>query len=109
MITGKEKREQMAVMETAISSSLSHPNLVQVRVGSFCFFGCSCQWKHTARSLGYGEGQVQLLGCVSAGVLSYMTGKGKREKMAVMETAISSSLSHPNVVQVRVVYDSVSV
>jgi hypothetical protein len=32
---------------------------------------------------------------------SYMTGKEKREKMAVMETAISSSLSHPNVVQVR--------
>lgn len=32
---------------------------------------------------------------------SYMTGKDKREKMAVMETAISSSLSHPNVVQVR--------
>jgi hypothetical protein len=31
---------------------------------------------------------------------SYMTGKEKREKMAVMETAISSSLSHPNVVQV---------
>eukprot|EP00878_Enallax_costatus_P007009 GHUV01007345.1.p1 GENE.GHUV01007345.1~~GHUV01007345.1.p1 ORF type:complete len:1094 (+),score=299.39 GHUV01007345.1:294-3575(+) len=30
---------------------------------------------------------------------SYMTGKEKREKMAVMETAISSSLSHPNVVQ----------
>lgn len=30
---------------------------------------------------------------------SYMSGKEKREKMAVMETAISSSLSHPNVVQ----------
>lgn len=30
---------------------------------------------------------------------SYMTGKEKREKMAVMETAISSSLSHPNCVQ----------
>jgi hypothetical protein len=31
---------------------------------------------------------------------SYMTGKEKRERMAIMETAISSSLSHPNVVQV---------
>lgn len=28
---GKEKREKMAIMETAISSSLSHPNVVQVR------------------------------------------------------------------------------
>jgi hypothetical protein len=28
-----------------------------------------------------------------------MSGKEKREKMAIMETAISSSLSHPNVVQ----------
>jgi hypothetical protein len=30
-----------------------------------------------------------------------MSGAEKREKMAVMEAAISSSLSHPNVVQVR--------
>jgi hypothetical protein len=29
-MTGKEKREKMAVMETAISSSLRHPNVVQV-------------------------------------------------------------------------------
>jgi serine/threonine protein kinase len=29
---------------------------------------------------------------------SHMSGKEKREKMAVMETAISSSLSHPNCV-----------
>ncbi|GIL86268.1 hypothetical protein Vretimale_13734 [Volvox reticuliferus] len=28
-MSGKEKREKMAVMETAISSSLSHPNIVQ--------------------------------------------------------------------------------
>jgi hypothetical protein len=31
-MSGKERREKMAVMETAISSSLSHPNIVQVRV-----------------------------------------------------------------------------
>lgn len=30
---------------------------------------------------------------------SYLSGKEKREKMAVMETAISSSVSHPNIVQ----------
>ena len=30
---------------------------------------------------------------------SYLSGKERREKMAVMETAISSSLSHPNIVQ----------
>jgi hypothetical protein len=29
-----------------------------------------------------------------------MSGKARREKMAIMETAISSSLSHPNIVQV---------
>ena len=28
-LSGKEKRDRMAVMETAISSSLSHPNVVQ--------------------------------------------------------------------------------
>jgi len=28
-MSGKEKREKMAIMETAISSSLSHPNIVQ--------------------------------------------------------------------------------
>lgn len=33
-MSGKEKREKMAIMETAISASLSHPNIVQVRVGS---------------------------------------------------------------------------
>lgn len=31
-MSGAEKREKMAVMEAAISSSLSHPNIVQVRV-----------------------------------------------------------------------------
>jgi hypothetical protein len=30
----------------------------------------------------------------------YMSGKEKREKMFVMETAISSALAHPNIVQV---------
>jgi len=30
-MSGKEKREKMAIMETAISASLSHPNIVQVR------------------------------------------------------------------------------
>ena len=30
-MAGKEKREKMAMMETAISSMLSHPNIVQVR------------------------------------------------------------------------------
>jgi hypothetical protein len=34
-MSGKEKREKMAIMETAISASLSHPNIVQV-----C--GCAC-------------------------------------------------------------------
>lgn len=29
-MSGKEKREKMAIMETAISASLSHPNIVQV-------------------------------------------------------------------------------
>jgi hypothetical protein len=29
-MAGKEKREKMAMMETAISSMLSHPNIVQV-------------------------------------------------------------------------------
>jgi hypothetical protein len=28
-MSGKEKREKMAIMETAISSTLSHPNIVQ--------------------------------------------------------------------------------
>jgi hypothetical protein len=31
-MSGKERREKMAIMETAISSSLSHPNIVQVGV-----------------------------------------------------------------------------
>lgn len=30
-----------------------------------------------------------------------MSGREKREKMAIMETSISASISHPNVVQVR--------
>jgi hypothetical protein len=29
-LSNKERREKMAVMEAAISSSLSHPNIVQV-------------------------------------------------------------------------------
>jgi hypothetical protein len=29
-MSGKERREKMAIMETAISASLSHPNIVQV-------------------------------------------------------------------------------
>jgi hypothetical protein len=32
-MSGKEKREKMAIMETAISASLSHPNIVQVCEG----------------------------------------------------------------------------
>ncbi len=32
---------------------------------------------------------------------SNMSGAQKRERMAFMEAAISSSLSHPNIVQVR--------
>lgn len=32
-MSGKEKREKMAIMETAISASLSHPNIVQVSLG----------------------------------------------------------------------------
>ena len=37
-MSGKAKREKMAVMEAAISSSLAHPNIVQVRAGGPC--GC---------------------------------------------------------------------
>jgi hypothetical protein len=33
-----------------------------------------------------------------------MSGKEKREKMAIMETAISASLSHPNIVQMYTYY-----
>lgn len=39
-------------------------------------------------------------------VLSHsMSGAEKRERMAIMEAAISSSLSHPNIVQVGVEYE----
>jgi hypothetical protein len=39
-MSGAEKREKMAVMEAAISSSLSHPNVVQVRfVCGVCVWG----------------------------------------------------------------------
>jgi hypothetical protein len=30
MMSGAEKREQMAIMEAAISSAMNHPNIVQV-------------------------------------------------------------------------------
>jgi hypothetical protein len=36
-MSGKEKREKMAIMETAISASLSHPNIVQVRTLTLLF------------------------------------------------------------------------
>lgn len=36
-MSGAEKREKMAIMEAAISSSLSHPNIVQV-----CLISCAC-------------------------------------------------------------------
>jgi hypothetical protein len=32
-MSGAEKREKMAIMEAAISSALSHPNIMQVRRG----------------------------------------------------------------------------
>jgi hypothetical protein len=32
-MSGAEKREKMAIMEAAISSALSHPNIMQVRAG----------------------------------------------------------------------------
>jgi hypothetical protein len=35
-MSGKEKREKMAIMETAISASLSHPNIVQARMPFAC-------------------------------------------------------------------------
>lgn len=31
VMSGQEKREKMAIMEAAISSALSHPNIMQVR------------------------------------------------------------------------------
>ena len=41
-MSGAEKREKMAVMEAAISSTLSHPNIVQVRA-CVCWGGmCVC-------------------------------------------------------------------
>jgi hypothetical protein len=42
-MSGKEKREKMAIMETAISASLSHPNIVQVSAScshTFCLERC---------------------------------------------------------------------
>ena len=41
-MNGSEKRERMAVMEAAISSSLQHPNIVQV--GSVH----ACMWAEMA-------------------------------------------------------------
>lgn len=38
-MSGQEKREKMAIMEAAISSSLAHPNIVQVR-SSCCLCPC---------------------------------------------------------------------
>jgi hypothetical protein len=35
-MSGKERREKMAIMETAISASLSHPNIVQVSPAAGC-------------------------------------------------------------------------
>ena len=37
-MSGVEKREKMMVMEAAISSALSHPNIVQVGAGILCQF-----------------------------------------------------------------------
>ena len=41
-MSGKERREKMAIMETAISSSLSHPNIVQVGLGGGGWEGRGC-------------------------------------------------------------------
>lgn len=35
-MSGREKREKMAVMEAAIGSGLSHPNIVQVGRTKWC-------------------------------------------------------------------------
>lgn len=42
-----------------------------------------------------------MLVCAPMQLPANMSGQEKREKMAIMEAAISSSLAHPNVVQVR--------
>jgi hypothetical protein len=35
-----------------------------------------------------------------------MSGAEKRERMAIMEAAVSSVMNHPNIVQVRWLFDS---
>ena len=56
-LSGKERREKMAIMETAISSSVSHPNVVQ----TFTYFVqpvksvCS-QWVKVSRCAGLWAG-----------------------------------------------------
>jgi hypothetical protein len=41
VMSGQEKREKMAIMEAAISSALSHPNIMQVRLFAKVFeYGC---------------------------------------------------------------------
>lgn len=81
-MSGAEKLERMAIMEAAISSSLSHPNVVQVRMRSV---------------------RVALWSafCICKAVWLCLDGAQKLERMALMEAAISSSLSHFNVVEMR--------
>jgi hypothetical protein len=37
-MSGAEKRERMAIMEAAISSTMAHPNIVQVGMDSSTIF-----------------------------------------------------------------------
>lgn len=46
VMSGQEKREKMAIMEAAISSALSHPNIMQVCIRKhtmhICHMTCMC-------------------------------------------------------------------
>jgi hypothetical protein len=46
VMSGQEKREKMAIMEAAISSALSHPNIMQVCIRQHtmhvCHITCTC-------------------------------------------------------------------
>jgi hypothetical protein len=74
-MSGKERREKMAIMETAISASLSHPNIVQVRAActrSHSYKRVPCQRKpqppkHCAGDCGPARGVVgqDVLGAVN--------------------------------------------
>lgn len=76
VLGGAYKLERMAIMQAAISSSLSHPDIVQVRTRSVR----GCFWN--------------VFGICKA-VWLCLDGAEKLERMAIMEAVISSSLPHP--------------